>query len=363
MERYRFPRRLMQAVSGLGAAALILSIYRCSLTQLGAPFLLLSLVAFLTSSRYSVPLPRGRGQISLLTSFTLLALLVFGGDAAIVLTAISALCVSLSLGRERLVILFESSISVLSAFAIVWALRLTFGMIAEPGYEISVEFFKAISLAVLIQACVSTTQSLLNEAYLIKESAWRKWSAIFSWTFLTYVVGAIAASISAWVIVATGRPLFTVVVILNALALLTYLGYRKSTENFQAQLDHGTNDRDNFERFRSAFDNAAIGMALVTPEGRWLQVNGSLCKLLGYSEQELMTIDYLNVLHPNDLSPALANFKDLLRGKIRSCQMEKRYPSSQIGPGGLGTLERFAGAEPHILNPKSHLPDSGYYRP
>jgi diguanylate cyclase (GGDEF)-like protein len=38
-----------------------------------------------------------------------------------------------------------------------------------------------------------------------------------------------------------------------------------------------------------------------------------------------MTIDYLNVLHPNDLSPALANFKDLLRGRIRSCQMEKRY--------------------------------------
>jgi diguanylate cyclase (GGDEF)-like protein/PAS domain S-box-containing protein len=66
-------------------------------------------------------------------------------------------------------------------------------------------------------------------------------------------------------------------------------------------------------------------MALVTPEGRWLQVNHSLCRLLGYSERELMAIDYLKVLHPSDLSPALANFKDLLRGRIPSCQMEKRY--------------------------------------
>jgi diguanylate cyclase (GGDEF)-like protein/PAS domain S-box-containing protein len=326
MERYRFPKRLMQAVSALGAAAVILSVYRCSLTQLDAPFLLLSLVAFLTSSRYSIPLPRGRGQISLLSSFVLLAILAIGGDAAIILAAMAACCVSISLGKERLVSLFESSISALSAFAIVWVLRLKFGMIAEPGHEISLEFFEAISLAVLIQACISTIQSLLNEAYLIKEPTWRKWSAIFSWTFLTYVVGAIAASISAWLIIATGRTSFTVVVIVNAIALLTYLGYRKNTKNLQSQIDHhSTNGRDNFERFRSAFDNAAIGMALVTPEGRWLQVNSSLCKLLGYSEQELMTIDYLNVLHPNDLSPALANFKDLLRGKIRSCQMEKRY--------------------------------------
>lgn len=316
----------MHAVSGLGAAAVILSIYRCSPTQLGAPFLILSLVAFLTSAHYSIPLPRGRGQISILSSFVLLAILVFGGEAAIMLAAISAFCVSISQGKERLVGLFESSISALCAFAVVWALRLKFGMIAESGHEISLEFFKALSLAVLIQVWVSAGQSLINEAYLIKESTWRKWSAIFSWTLLTYVVGAIAASVSAWVIVAAGRTSFTVGVIVNAIALLTYLGYRKNTENHQSQPDHyGSNSRDNVERFRSAFDNAAIGMALVTPEGRWLQVNGSLCKLLGYSEQELMSIDYLNVLHPNDLSPALANFKDLLRGKIRSCQMEKRY--------------------------------------
>ncbi|MGI9065427.1 MAG: putative bifunctional diguanylate cyclase/phosphodiesterase [Pyrinomonadaceae bacterium] len=326
MERYRFPSRLMQLVSALGAFAVIFSLSRSPIAQLGAPFLLLALLAFLTSSRYSVPLPRGRGQISILGSFVLLAILVFGGDTAILFAAATALCVALSQGKERIIVLFESSISALSAFLIVWAMRLNFGMSAEPGHDISLDYFKALALAVLIQAAVSTVQSILNEAYLIKEPIWHKWGAIYSWTFLTYLAGAIAVCMSAWFIVAAGNTAFMVIVIVTAIALLTYLSYRKNTETHGPQTDHhGAISRDNSERFRSAFDNAAIGMALVTPEGRWLQVNASLCKLLGYSEQELMTIDYLNVLHPSDLSPALANFKDLLRGKIRSCQMEKRY--------------------------------------
>ncbi|MGH9930368.1 MAG: putative bifunctional diguanylate cyclase/phosphodiesterase [Pyrinomonadaceae bacterium] len=326
MDKNRYPRGVMQLVSALGVAAVLFSLYRSSLANVGAPFLLLSLLAFLTCSRYSIPMPRGRGQISILDSFVLLAILVFGGDAAIAFAAVTAFCLSLSKARERTIILFEVSIAALSAFVIVWAIRLSFGMIVEPGYDPSLNLFKALALAVLIQASVNTTLSILNEAYLFKESVWLKWIAVYFWASFTYLAGAIAACISAWIILAAGNTTFLVVVIANAIVVFTYLNYWKNAETQAPHVDYyGAKDRDNSDRFRSAFDNAAIGMALVTPEGRWLQINNSLCKLLGYSAQELMTIDYLNVLHPNDLSPALANFKDLLRGKIRSCQREKRY--------------------------------------
>jgi PAS domain S-box-containing protein len=82
---------------------------------------------------------------------------------------------------------------------------------------------------------------------------------------------------------------------------------------------------ENQERFRSAFDNAPIGMALVSPDGRWLQVNHSLCEIVGYTEQELLETDFQTITHPDDLAADLDHVRQMLEGSIRSYQMEKRY--------------------------------------
>ena len=79
------------------------------------------------------------------------------------------------------------------------------------------------------------------------------------------------------------------------------------------------------QRFRSAFDNAPIGMALVSLEGRWLQVNQALREIVGYSEEELLAIDFQAITHPDDLAADLGELRRLLAGEIRSYQMEKRY--------------------------------------
>ena len=79
------------------------------------------------------------------------------------------------------------------------------------------------------------------------------------------------------------------------------------------------------ERFRGAFDAAAIGMALVAPDGRWLQVNASLCQIAGYSEDELLGMTWKEITHPDDLSADLEQSRRLLAGEIPSYQMEKRY--------------------------------------
>ncbi|MEP0885461.1 PAS domain S-box protein [Trichocoleus sp. ST-U3] len=83
--------------------------------------------------------------------------------------------------------------------------------------------------------------------------------------------------------------------------------------------------RESEERFHQAFENAAIGMALVSLDGHWLQVNRSLCEMLGYSEQELLALTFQAVTHPDDLHIGLNYFQQMLSGEIRSCQFEKRY--------------------------------------
>lgn len=83
--------------------------------------------------------------------------------------------------------------------------------------------------------------------------------------------------------------------------------------------------RESEERFRSAMEHAAIGMAIISPKGRFLQVNDSLCSILGYSDQELLSLTFQDITHPDDLQTDLEFVDQVLRGVLKTYQMEKRY--------------------------------------
>lgn len=78
-------------------------------------------------------------------------------------------------------------------------------------------------------------------------------------------------------------------------------------------------------KFRYAFEGSPIGMALVSPEGQFLQVNKVLTQILGYSKDELLAIDFQSITHPDDLSADLIYLNAMLDKKRTSYQMEKRY--------------------------------------
>ena len=77
--------------------------------------------------------------------------------------------------------------------------------------------------------------------------------------------------------------------------------------------------------FQSAFEFAAIGMALVSPEGKWLRVNRAICEITGYTEAELLARTFQDITHPEDLEADLENVRKMLAGEIKTYQMEKRY--------------------------------------
>lgn len=83
--------------------------------------------------------------------------------------------------------------------------------------------------------------------------------------------------------------------------------------------------RESDERFSGAFEHAPIGVALVSPEGRWLKVNRALCELVGYGEAELLTLTFQDITHPADLDLDLDYVRRMLAGEIQDYQMEKRY--------------------------------------
>ena len=79
------------------------------------------------------------------------------------------------------------------------------------------------------------------------------------------------------------------------------------------------------ERFRNMFNSAATGIAVSTPDGRFLQVNAAYCKMLGYTSDELLVMRFAELTHPDDLTLNLKLRDELLAGQRESFVMEKRY--------------------------------------
>ncbi|MDV6376349.1 sensor domain-containing diguanylate cyclase [Deinococcus arenicola] len=83
--------------------------------------------------------------------------------------------------------------------------------------------------------------------------------------------------------------------------------------------------RDSEERFRTTFDQAAVGIAHIQLDGHWLSVNEKLCEIVGYTPAELVQLTFQDITHPDDLETDLAFLKQLLRGEIRTYSLQKRY--------------------------------------
>ncbi|MGA8622808.1 MAG: PAS domain S-box protein [Candidatus Sulfotelmatobacter sp.] len=83
--------------------------------------------------------------------------------------------------------------------------------------------------------------------------------------------------------------------------------------------------RQSEQLYRSTFEMAGLGIAHVSPDGRYLRVNKKVCKVLGYSEAELLSLTVQDITHPDDLEADLAQREQVRTGTLASYSMEKRY--------------------------------------
>jgi PAS domain S-box-containing protein len=100
----------------------------------------------------------------------------------------------------------------------------------------------------------------------------------------------------------------------------TYRGidaWRHPEEVYSSLLD----DR----RFQLAFEHAAIGMAIVGMDGRWIEVNRSLCEMLGYTEEEFQHTTFQDLTHPDEIEISRHLSRKLIDGEIPVMRLEKRY--------------------------------------
>ena len=345
IKRQRLAVPYMWTVIVFGASLCIYTVKTFAVQENLLTFILFSLATLLFGSRIVVRIPKVKGCISVSDTFILLSILLFGGEAGVLLAGADALCSSPQVSKKPFVVLFNSAVYICSTFLTVWVLKYFFGSIVELTQRgFTTQFLIAISLMGLVQYVAQSGLVATGVALKAGEPIWEMWRKNFLWTSLTYFAGASAAGIIAQSIGIFGFYSFLAVIPIVAVVYFTYTTYLKNVEAsaFQAELaqkhieelSHHIAEQERIslalkeseEYFRNAFDHAA-GMALIAPDGSWLQVNNSLCKMLGYDEDQLLASDLQTITDPQDLGQDLTHLYQLLNRKISNYQLEKRFVS------------------------------------
>jgi diguanylate cyclase (GGDEF)-like protein/PAS domain S-box-containing protein len=326
-----------------GALVGIYSVINLSTEQLGLGYILLVIVTLSLGSRVIVQIPRCKGQISVSDTFVLLSLLLFGTEAAVLLAGADALMSSFYVSKKKLNIAFNTSVFLCSTFLTGIVLKSAFGSMPElTVQEFSPSFLLALTIMGLTQYAANSGLVATAVALRAGEKIWKMWHDNFLWTSLTYFAGAFAAGIVAKLSTTLGLFAFLATAPIIAIIYFTYCTYLKNieaaakqaelAETHVAQLNRHIAEQERIsnalkeseEHFRTAFDHA-VGMALVSPDNRWLEVNESLSLLLGYSQAELQNKSFRTIIHPDDLGHTLVKMQELLEGIIKSFQLEHRY--------------------------------------
>jgi signal transduction histidine kinase/ActR/RegA family two-component response regulator len=223
-----------------GAAICLYSIYRLPLERLDLRFLLLAVITISISSRLTVQIPRISGHISVSDTFIFLTMLLYGGEAAVLLAGAEALCSSLRFNRKAISIsaisiLFNSAMMACSTFLTVLVLRILFGNLPDvPRGSYSATLFVTICLMALVQYISNSGLAAVHTACKTDQPILRTWYQYYLWASITYLAGASAAGITAKVIDEVGFYAVVVVTPIIAIVFFTYRTYLKNIEAMAA---------------------------------------------------------------------------------------------------------------------------------
>ncbi|HEX8188043.1 MAG TPA: EAL domain-containing protein [Pyrinomonadaceae bacterium] len=362
--RQRISQPYLWAVITLGAAACAYMLTRLHPSHLGMRFLLIGLVTLAFGSRVYVKIPRTRGMVSVSDTFIFLAMLLFGGEAAVLLAAGDGFVSSLRITKKKTVMCFNAGVAACSTFMTVVALWVGFGDIQQLPLGEQSHYIPAVCAMALVSYVVNSGLVAAGVALRSGVPVWQMWRQNFLWTSITYFAGASSAGIIVKLIETFGLYAFLATAPIVIVVYFTYVTYLKNVEASAKQAElarqhalevqqHMQALRESEERFRSAFDNATIGMGVVALDGRWLQVNRSLCDIVGYEERELLEAEVRQVTHREDLVTLEEQLQRFVAGTISSHQAELRYchKSGKEVWAHLGmSLVRDGGAQPlHLI--------------
>src|SRR6185503_7810769 len=233
MDQQRFARVYMWSIVGFGSLITLISVYQLSLVQLDPRFVLLALLVTITSL-IAVKIPCVSGRITLADTFVFLTMFLFGGPAAVTMSALEGVSTTLLISKKPRTILLNAGMLASSTFVTAVVLYFLVGSPARISATTdSANFFATICLMALVQYVTNTVLVAVEKSWKINASVWRTWKTYYLWTSITYFAGASAAGLAANFIATYG---FYAVIATVPIVLIIYFTYATYVKNIESSL-------------------------------------------------------------------------------------------------------------------------------
>lgn len=237
VHRDSFGHVYMWSLVTAGAVIVLASAYALPIRELDARFFFLCLMV-MASSLVAIKIPKVSGRITVADTFVFLTMLLFGGAAAILVSALEGIAATLIISKRPRTILFNSAILATSTSFTALLLNLIVGSpkdVVEQGF--SPQFFYAVCTMALAQYMANTILIAIEKASKIQETVWHTWRTYYLWTSITYFAGASAAGIITILINKHGFYAVVATVPIILIICFTYQTYLKNIENSVAQTE------------------------------------------------------------------------------------------------------------------------------
>jgi len=329
----------MFAVAAIGGLCVLYSLATFPYARLDLNLAILVALTLGLGTRITLPIPRFKSHISVSDTLIFLTLILYGGEAAIILAAVEAFISARRFCSQRITIFFNAGTLAIATTAVVSFLWV-YGLYSEDqlhghsGYVSA--FLTSLSLMAVTQFLINTILAATYDALKSTLPLWDTWKSKYVMTFPTYLVGAFGAGALVQLVDLGGFAVLFAAVPVIVFVFLAYRMYLRNVEMSIEQADQAREYakamkertvalRDSEERFRRAFDHAPIGIAMVSPVGKWLKTNRALSRILGYSPKEFKEMSFHSIIFEEDLGRTLVKLNEVQAGLIDGCEMEQRY--------------------------------------
>ena len=307
----------MWLIVALGAATCLYVAYTLPPNRIDGYFLLLAIITAVIGSRIAIRIPQINVNITVEDTFVFIALLHYGGEAAVMVGALAGVCSALRISRKVRTVAFGGSALACAVFATATVLKLVFGSTIDLVHGgISVAII-ALCLMGLVQYLVHTMIGAIASAMKTGESVWQMWRRHFLWISISYFSGAAGAG---FIVNSLGTSRFWAILICIPIIIIVYFSYDRYMREVKASARYA----EEAERRRAESEHERAEQA----ERHVLELNNYIVEQERISRVLEETKEHFRHAAFHDGLTGLPNrgmFTELLKAEIESAKQKPDY--------------------------------------